>query len=414
VARPNIRGSGWSDLKGFMAKSVHESAESGKESVEVSNQVQAHRSGSEIDGDGVPTRLPVPDWLDHPGLVDALESPGTRWLQAVLRFSRADGSSIFGPIGRAADRLNALQAWADRLGDPSLAAVVAGWRPSRSTTASVPTPPPLPSDSRPDRTLAILRNNWDPRGELVAIDHRQPGHASLLEVAARGKIWIGPTWTSTAIEGKFTRSKPTHWTSGPFAHCIEWTYKVGRSRVTRVAVLLRGRSMALLGQELDGPGPTHEIRLGLSDGIEASAVHGSRALLLSSGRGQPTARLIPLGLPAHDRPTDRGSIEIEGREVVIRQTFAGRRNWLPVLICWGKVPTSWRAQTVAFRSKATPDESAVAARAVWGRFDDDLVVYRSVASPELRCFLGHQTSSRFLVGSFTRSGDVRPIVKIDA
>ena len=67
----------------------------------------------------------------------------------------------------------------------------------------------------------------------------------------------------------------------------------------------RAEALALLGQQDDGAGPASEVRLALPDGIEATPVEGSRALLLSAGRGKPTARLIPLGLPAArlpDRP----------------------------------------------------------------------------------------------------------------
>ena len=171
--------------------------------------------------------------------------------------------------------------------------------------------------------------------------------------------------------------------------------------------------MALLAQQTDGAPSVDEVRLALPDGIEATIVEGSRAVLLSAGRGKPTARLIPLGLPAHDRPTDRGSIAVDGREVVIRQVGEGRRRWLPALICWGKAPTTWRPLTVSYRSKASRADEAVATRVAWGPSDEGLVVYRSLASPALRSFLGHQTGARFLVGSFNRSGDVRPILKLD-
>ena len=194
-----------------MVKSGHERAEPGKGPKSISNEQTARRSGPEIDPDGVPTLRPVSEWLDHPREPPTgSDLPTTRWLQAVLRYSRADGSPIFGPIGRSIDRLKTLDAWANKLGDPSLSGVVvARWFPSRSaSTAPSSTPPPLPSDSRPDRPLAILRSDWDPRGDLVAIDHRQAGDTSLLEVGSRGKTWLGPTWTSATIEGKFGR-RPT-------------------------------------------------------------------------------------------------------------------------------------------------------------------------------------------------------------
>ena len=295
-----------------------------RKSTKSPGKVLADRSVAEIDGDGVPTIRPVPEWLDHPGLGGTLDTPETRWLQAVLRFSRADGSSVFGPIGRSADRLKALEAWADRLGDPSLSAVVDRWRPSRSTTASLPTPPPLPSDSRTDRTLAILRSDWDPKGELVAIDHRQPGDSSLLEVASRGKTWLGPTWTSSTVEGKFTRSKPTHWSSGTFAHCVEWSYKVGRSRVTRVAVLLRGRSMALLGQEVDGPGPINEVRLRLSErGRGARPWKAPRAAAALIGTGPTVGQADPARPP---RPCSTHRSRVDRRRRTRRRDSPGHRG----------------------------------------------------------------------------------------
>jgi hypothetical protein len=369
----------------------------------------ARELAQETDGSGVPWLRPVDDWL---GLLDEGGAPdplATRWLQAVLRFSRPDGSPVFGPIGRSAGRLRVLEAWAARLGDPSLSGVVAGWRSSPSG----PTLPPVPTFASPDRPLAVLRPDWSIRGDLVAIDHRQPGDATLLEVTSRGKTWIGPTWTSGSTGGKFSQGRPTCWTSGTFADCVEWSFRSGRNTVTRTVVLLRGRSMALLGQQDDGPGPVSEVRLGLPAGIEASPIAGSRAILLSSGRGQPGARLIPIGLPARDGATDLGSIAIEGREVVVRQVSEGRRRWLPVLICWGKAPTLWRPLTVSYRSKAARDHEAVAARVAWGRFDEGLVVYRSLAKPSLRSFLGHQSGARFLVGAFTRAGEVRPLLKVD-
>ncbi len=171
--------------------------------------------------------------------------------------------------------------------------------------------------------------------------------------------------------------------------------------------------MALLGQESSGRATTSEIRLGLASGVEASFVEGSRALLLRVGPGKASARLLPLGLPCHDRATDRGSIAVEGREVVIRQAVNGRRSWIPVLITWEKLPTSWRPLTVAERSKATKDDQAVAVRVAWGIREASLVVYRSLGPPSLRSFLGHQTTSRFMIGSFTRTGDVVPILKVD-
>jgi hypothetical protein len=388
--------------------------DSGQESGRGSSSERTIDSQDPIDAEGVPILEPVSGWLDLFDPAGPIDPRASRWLQAVLRFSRADGSAVFDPRGRSTTRLRALAAWTVRVGDPSLAAVISRWSPTRATSGSAASLLPLASYSCPDRPLAMLRADWTPGGDLVAIDHRRVGDETLLEVAARGRTFLGPSWTSNESTGKFTRARPSHWSSTPFADFAEWTYKLGPKRVTRSAVLLRGRSMALLGQQDDGIVAASEVRFELGEGIEATPIEGSRAIQLTSGRGQPTARLLPLGLPSHDRSTDLGSIAIEGRQVVIRQVGEGRRRWLPVLICWGKAPTTWRPLTVAFRSKICRGDSASAVRVAWGPRDEGLVIYRSLASPALRSFLGHQSSSRFLVGGFTRSGEVRAILKVDA
>ncbi len=403
--------------RGFrrMAKLRHESTEPGEEPGPAQPRgVHEVLGGLTVDADGVPIRLPVSEWLDRAGRPEGPDPLDAGWLRATLRFSRPDGSPVFGPRRRSPARLKALEEWSGRVGDPSLATVIGWWLPrSYRATAGPPAPPPLPADARPDRPLAVLRPDWTSRGDLVAIDHREPGLRSLVEVASKGQTWLGPAWDSTGTGGKSGRALPIHWSSGAFADGFEWSFGVGRGRSTRVAVLLRGRGMALLGQQDDGVGPVTEVRLALPDGIEAFPAEGSRSLLLSAGRGKPTARLIPLGLPTHAYPTDRGSIAVEGREVVVRQTGEGRRRWVPLLVAWEKPPTLWRPLTVASESKACGPDVAAAARVAWGPGDEGLVVYRSLASPELRNFLGHQTAARFLVGSFTRSGDIRPILKID-
>ena len=124
------------------------------------------------------------------------------------------------------------------------------------------------------------------------------------------------------------------------------------------------------------------------------------------------ARVIPIGLPSVPFPTDKGSIAIEGRQVVIRQSSPGRRRWLPILVCWDRGPASWRMLTVGAKSKACPADLAIAAKVAWAS-GQGLVIYRSLGPPDLRTFLGHQTRARFFVGSYDASGDVRPILKVD-
>jgi len=364
-----------------------------------------------LDDHGVPQRLPVAEWAD----VKPDPRLASGWLLALLRFTRPDGSPVFGPTGRSRARLRTIASWAARVGDPGLATVAGWWVPEAGLAVpGAPASPPPPADARPDRPLAVLRPDWSAGGDLLAVDHREPGASSLVEVASRGRTWLGPAWSSPTGPAHPGPASMVHWSSGAYADSAEWSFRLGRGRVTRTLVLLRGRGLALLAQQDDGPGPAGEVRLALPEGIEATPDAGTRALVLSAGRGRPTARLIPLGLPASNYPTDRGSLTVEGREVVLRQSGEGRRRWLPLLVAWGKAPTAWRALTVAHRSEACRPEVAFATRVAWGPADDGLVVYRSLGPAALRCFLGHQTPARFLVGGFQASGEVKPYLRVDA
>ena len=64
------------------------------------------------------------------------------------------------------------------------------------------------------------------------------------------------------------------------------------------------------------------------------------------------------------------------------------------------------------RRETLHTDRAFAVRVSWGR-DETYVVYRSLAKPAPRAFLGHQTTARFLVGLFKADGTVEPILKVD-
>jgi hypothetical protein len=281
-------------------------------------------------------------------------------------------------------------------------------------------PPPLPADARPDRPLAVLRANWARDGDLVAVDHRSAGTSTNFELFGKGRAWLGPSWRSGRSPSGATRARPTLRVSQSTADVVEWSFRVGAARVVRTAVLLRGRRLALLGEQWDGPGDPGELRLSLPEVVEPSPISGCRGLALTAGTGPraPSVRVFPVGLPKLPYPTDRGSFTAEGRELVLRQGAASgsRRIWRALVVSWeprrDHKEVHWRTLTVSERSRACAPDVAFAARLTWGR-NDTLVIYRSLARPGLRAFLGHQTSARFLVGLFNTDGDVEPLVEVE-
>jgi hypothetical protein len=382
----------------------------------------------ELDPDSVPRRLDVTHWFEsHSILRSAVEQRPEGWperydaliegwFRALLRFARPNGSSVYGPEPTRPEA-GVFRFWAERLTDPGLSTVVDWWFPRG--TSSRHAPPPLPADARPDRPLAVLRANWAKDGDILAIDHRVAGSATRLELIGAGVRWLGSGWESPPLGDPAGKARPTLWVSQSSADAAEWKFRVGRATVTRAAVLLRGRRLALLSEQWDGPGDPGAFRLGLAEGVQATRpTPGSRVLSLSQARGRVSARVLPIGLPPTDYPTERGSLEAEGREIVLRMPAleSERRVWRALLVSWeprrNRQAVLWRNLTVSQSSKVCGRDVAVGARVSWGR-NDSLLIYRSLAPPALRAVLGHQTCARFLIGLFTREGEVEPLLKVE-
>lgn len=380
-----------------------------------------------LDGDGVPRRLPLNEWVEGlsainearaerpEGWPDQVDALAEGWFRAALRFSRPNGSSVFGVAAASEGCRGLFRHWADRLAEPGFSTVLDWWFPRKSPGRHAP--PPLPADSRPDRSLSILRANWARDGDLIAVDHRTPGMTSRFELFGLGRSWLGPTW-ATGSEHAATRSRPALWVSQSSADMAEWSFRAGKARVVRTALLFRGRRLALLGEQWDGPDDPGQMRIALAEGVTANSIPESRGLALTSDLHRASARIYPIGLPHLPYPTERGSFGVEGSEIVLNQKAAGagKRVWRSLIVSWepkrNKQAVTWRTLTVSENSRPCSPDSVFASRVTWGR-NDTLVIYRSLGPPALRAFLGHHCKARFLAGLFTSDGEIEPLLKVE-
>jgi hypothetical protein len=130
--------------------------------------------------------------------------------------------------------------------------------------------------------------------------------------------------------------------------------------------------------------------------------------------------VLPISLPALLYETDKGRFRAsdgeKGRRLSLRLASHGRRCWLPLLVSWDPVRhrkrLSWRVLTVVENSKVCPADVAVAVRVSWGRAET-YVIYRSLARPAPRSFLGFQTKAKLFLGQFDPDGLVKPLVSVD-
>jgi hypothetical protein len=293
------------------------------------------------------------------------------------------------------------------------------WFPSHDDTES--SSPPLPAWSSEKHPLASLRADWLKSGEFLAVDHRLTGPTTRFELLGGGAPWLGPDWSlSTGDGSRASRPRIQAWSTSSTADLLEWSFRSDAARITRTALVLRGRRLALFADQVDfgGADDGRPVSLSLArhSGIRTDGDEESRTLGLRRTRDRASARAYPLGLPCLPYKTEKGNFHARDGRLVLTQARSGRRTWLPILVSWdaarNRKPVQWRALTVSERSKVCPPDAAVAVRARWGR-DETIVIYRSLARPGLRAFLGHQTRARFLVGTFSSDGDLKPLISLE-
>jgi hypothetical protein len=384
----------------------------------------------ELDSRGSLARLAIPDWhicLD--ALRQARRSAGrlpeecdlsiARLIIAALRFSRPDGSPA-GDFENTRDFISpekTLRDWLTAVRGTEAAKHLEEWRSSRQRDTNFH--PEAPAWEVTNGVLSVLRDELSGNGDFLAVDHRVSGPSCRFELFGSGRSWLGPSWAIDAEARTSARAKPGSRISVGGAEIAEWSYRLGPERVTQTVLLLAGRRLALLSALLEARAPLtrcHSLRLALPPSIHATSLRGCRGFRLTEARIRESAQVLPIALPSLPYETERGKFFTHGDQLVLSQSPAGRRSWLPLLVSWdaarNRKTSSWRVLTVTERFKAVPPERAFAARVSWGRHES-YVIYRSLAPPASRAFLGYRTHARFLIGLFTSDGNVTPIVKID-
>ena len=384
----------------------------------------------ELDSEGGPVRLRISELHECVAILAEVRRGGGNWpegsesrvaglILTALRFARPDGAPSMSFDGLSPDPARAWTSadWADWYRGTGIARVLGWWFDPKTKELA---PPPLPAWSSSDRVLAVLRADWLATGDFLTVDHRVVESPCRFELFGVGRSWLGPAWSAPDAGGPTSRPKPRTWITGSAADLAEWSYRAGQDRITRSALLLRGRHLALLSVLIEGGASSSDtgwtMRLSLPPAIAAAPMAGRRAVLLSESKRRGSAQVLPIGLPCLPYATDRGRFQVEGHELALTRAPGGRRCWLPLLVSWdptrNRKAVNWRVLTVSERSRAVPSDRALAARVSWGR-DETYVVYRSLGPPAPRAFLGYQTRARFLFGQFTTDGTVKPILTVD-
>src|SRR5208283_2760933 len=117
---------------------------------------------------------------------------------------------------------------------------------------SLHVPPPLPALSSSRHVLAVLRGGWQKHDDLLVVDHRQREPQTRFELMGSGTSWLGGDWRLAGTAAAASCPKPDSWNSSSAADLLEWSCRSAGLRLTRTALLLRGRKLALLADQIDG------------------------------------------------------------------------------------------------------------------------------------------------------------------
>ena len=324
----------------------------------------------ELGDDGAPIRLSIPDWRQcvrglaearhcRPGWSKRVDRQALALLRSLLRFSRPAGTPTtdFDAVELDASYRTSLAQLARAYARSGEARVIGWWL---SLPDALHVPPPLPAWSSSRHVLAVLRGGWQKRDDLLVVDHRRREPQTRFELMGSGYSWLGPNWRLTSTVAALSSARPGSWISNSVADLLEWSYRSSGLRCTRTALLLRGRKMALLGDQIDGKdlrGRSLETEFDLPAGVTAEPIPGCRGLLLRTSSGRATAQVLPVALPAVPYETDRGQFRVldDHSHLTLSCMARGGRCWLPLLVSWDprrhRKRLSWRVLTVAQDSK---------------------------------------------------------------
>jgi hypothetical protein len=283
----------------------------------------------------------------------------------------------------------------------------------------------MPSNQSDWARFAMLRSDWSPHADSLAISHHQP--FPQIDVAAWGVPVLHGEWGwelqigDAAIEPA-EEWAASCWFSDPDADSLELQMTgPGALRVERQVLLSRKDQFLLLSDSIRGAKSVSEAttpihlrsRLPLADGVVAEANLTSREVRLKARK--QTVRVFPLALPMDRVHSTPHSCLVENGQLVSHHVGTGNGLYAPLIFDWHpartKQPAVWRTLTVTEAGCVQSRDLAAGHRLQLGKFQ--LLIYRSLSKIKAaRAVLGHHTWQESIIAKFDR-GTADPIVRVD-
>jgi hypothetical protein len=267
---------------------------------------------------------------------------------------------------------------------------------------------------------ACLRNKLSPDANSLSVLHH--GQFPELELATQGSLLFAGPWEievrianqPVAISGPW---KCSCWYSDDEGDYLELQARPSTHlRIERQFFLARNDDWLFLADVVVGPGTEridYRSRLQLAHDIGVAHDRKTRACRLT--RANVPARLFPIGLPFERVQSSPGRLADSQHHVEFLHSGIGGL-YAPVVLDWNSArrrrPAIWRALTVAQNGSAVPAAEAAGFRLQVGK--EQWLIYRSLSRIlEPRTVLGQHTVYETLIGRFSTTGAVEPIVLVE-
>ncbi|WLD15479.1 hypothetical protein [Planctellipticum variicoloris] len=279
----------------------------------------------------------------------------------------------------------------------------------------------VPSTQSDWARFALLRTDWSPQADTLAITHHQ--RFPQMDVAALGQPLLHGDWPLQLQIGDSLFELADEWS------CVCWVSDAdvdylelqmegpGNLRVERMVLLSRRDHFLLLADSIAGA-PAEKITLRsqfpLAAGVTAQADTATREIRLQAGRQK--VRAFPLGLACERVQSTPHTFAVADDQLLLEQVAAGTGLVAPVVFQWSpelvKKEAVWRTLTVSEAGKVAPAGTAAGFRLRIG--DSQWLVYRSLKKPkEARTVLGHHSWNETVIGRFDKNGDLDPMLMVE-
>lgn len=280
----------------------------------------------------------------------------------------------------------------------------------------------MPSAQSDWARVAVLRSDWGPAAESVALTHHEP--LPQVEITAGGTVIMQGAWgLALQLDGQpvvlADEWSCVCWVTDPDGDYAELQMLGPRGmRLERLVYLSRKDRLMLLADVVSqAPAGRLELtsKLPLAPQVEVEPETTTRSVHLRAGSVQ--GRVFPLALPQSRVFSTPHQLDVAPGSLVLRQTVPGTGLMAPLIFDWdptrSRQPAEWRSLTVTENGRIVRADVAAGFRLRIG--DDQWLVYRSLKRARTaRAVLGHHTPHETVIARFTPQGDAEPLLMIEA